>query len=115
MCCLILSQIYRRVKLWHSTPARSREGGPSVTHRQPDRAASMATEEAHRGLLQGERHRRDGIQPYSQGQTLAGRTVAGCCKKVDLIRLSHFSAVTAFMLMQTGWIQASHRVSRRLA
>ena len=26
-----------------------------------------------------------------------------------------FSAGTAFMLMQTGWIQASHRVTRRLA
>ena len=26
-----------------------------------------------------------------------------------------FSAGTAFMLMQTGWIQASRRVTRRLA
>ena len=29
--------------------------------------------------------------------------------------LNPFSAGTAFMLMQTGWIQASRRVTRRLA
>ena len=34
---------------------------------------------------------------------------------VDWLRMYPFSAGTAFMLMQTGWIQASRRVTRRLA
>ena len=32
-----------------------------------------------------------------------------------LNQFNPFSAGTAFMLMQTGWIQASRRVTRRLA
>ena len=36
-------------------------------------------------------------------------------KHVSLAMFNPFSAETAFMLMQTGWIQASHRVTQRLA
>ena len=34
---------------------------------------------------------------------------------MKLVYVNPFSAGTAFMLMQTGWIQASRRVTRRLA
>ena len=41
----------------------------------------------------------------------------GSCRgiKIFLVILNPFSAGTAFMLMPTGWIQASRRVTRRLA
>ena len=53
----------------------------------------------------------------SQTQTLHKRIDS--MKEVITLTLSPpinpFSAGTAFMLMQTGWIQASHRETRRLA
>ena len=36
-------------------------------------------------------------------------------EKEDRAAINPFSAGTAFMLLQTGWIQASRRVTRRLA
>ena len=39
----------------------------------------------------------------------------GTCVDLSVSLFNSFSAGTAFMLMQTGWIQASRRVTRRLA
>jgi len=35
--------------------------------------------------------------------------------KLGEVSINPFSAGTAFIIMQTGWIQASRRVTRRLA